>query len=490
MVMIAWMQKHNKYLVVTIWIATIAFIGAGFVGWGSYKYGKKAESIAQVGDVEISQSKFDFTYRNLYREYNDLFKGQFDEAKAKEIGLVKKVFDTLVMQAYLLNLANEYGIVVSERELADYIASLPTFQNGGVFSREIYDAYLQNNAMKAKNFEAILRDDIRISKLMKLLSADAVKYEAKILSMALSVSDKLQYTVLDASNIDGNLSDGELESYWKKHKSEYMSAKKYRLSLVETHLDDMNVSVEELKKFYDKNSYNYTDADGKVMDFASAKSLVEKDYRIKKGKKRALLDYIAFKKGKRSADRVVLLPENDATLSRALWNEIRNAEIGSIVKPKAIDDRYVTLRLEEVVEPKIMDFNEAKERVEKDLGEIVVRKRLDEKAREYLESDGRFDKESNFVSLRNPQVLPPLSEKETLQFLQKLFTSNKQKGMITLSDKRIVYRIVDQKIGERDENLSMLVKKSAGRIKKGEFEERLIEELSSKYTVKKFVKGI
>ena len=29
--MIAWMQKHNKYLVVTIWIATIAFIGAGFV---------------------------------------------------------------------------------------------------------------------------------------------------------------------------------------------------------------------------------------------------------------------------------------------------------------------------------------------------------------------------------------------------------------------------------------------------------------------------
>ena len=62
--------------------------------------------------------------------------------------------------------------------------------------------------------------------------------------------------------------------------------------------------------------------------------------------------------------------------------------------------------------------------------------------------------------------------------------------MITLSDKRIVYRIVDQKIGERDENLSMLVKKSAGRIKKGEFEERLIEELSSKYTVKKFVKGI
>jgi peptidyl-prolyl cis-trans isomerase D len=53
--MISWMQKHNKYLIVTIWIATIAFIGAGFVGWGSYSYGSKVSAIAQVGDVDIKK---------------------------------------------------------------------------------------------------------------------------------------------------------------------------------------------------------------------------------------------------------------------------------------------------------------------------------------------------------------------------------------------------------------------------------------------------
>ena len=37
--MITWMQRHKKWLVITIWISTIAFVGAGFVGWGSYKYG-------------------------------------------------------------------------------------------------------------------------------------------------------------------------------------------------------------------------------------------------------------------------------------------------------------------------------------------------------------------------------------------------------------------------------------------------------------------
>ena len=39
--MITWMQRHKKWLVFTIWTCTIAFVGAGFVGWGAYNYGSK-----------------------------------------------------------------------------------------------------------------------------------------------------------------------------------------------------------------------------------------------------------------------------------------------------------------------------------------------------------------------------------------------------------------------------------------------------------------
>jgi len=42
--MITWMQTHKKWLIITIWIATIAFVGAGFVGWGAYSYGKKEDT--------------------------------------------------------------------------------------------------------------------------------------------------------------------------------------------------------------------------------------------------------------------------------------------------------------------------------------------------------------------------------------------------------------------------------------------------------------
>ncbi len=146
--MISWMQKHNKYLIVTIWIATIAFIGAGFVGWGSYQYGSKASSIAEVGDIEITQSQLDMSYRNIYQRYNQQMQGQLDDKKAKELGLVKQAFNSLITQAKLLNLANEFGIVVSENELANKITSIPSFQTKGIFDKEIYLSYLSNQRLK------------------------------------------------------------------------------------------------------------------------------------------------------------------------------------------------------------------------------------------------------------------------------------------------------------------------------------------------------
>ena len=53
--MISWMQKHRKYLVITIWISTIAFVGAGFVGWGSFDYGSMSGDVAKVGKVKVSK---------------------------------------------------------------------------------------------------------------------------------------------------------------------------------------------------------------------------------------------------------------------------------------------------------------------------------------------------------------------------------------------------------------------------------------------------
>lgn len=81
--MISWMQKHRKYLVITIWISTIAFVGAGFVGWGSFDYGSMSGDVAKVGKVKVSKEDYSALYGNMYNYYSKVTGGKLDEATLK-----------------------------------------------------------------------------------------------------------------------------------------------------------------------------------------------------------------------------------------------------------------------------------------------------------------------------------------------------------------------------------------------------------------------
>ncbi len=79
--MISWMQKNNKFLVITIWIATISFIFTGAT-YG-FSFGLKSSSIGKTGDIELSRDVFNMEYRTLYYRYNQIFQGELTKQKQK-----------------------------------------------------------------------------------------------------------------------------------------------------------------------------------------------------------------------------------------------------------------------------------------------------------------------------------------------------------------------------------------------------------------------
>ena len=85
--MITWMQRHKKWLVITIWISTIAFVGAGFVGWGSYDYGKQGAVVAVVGDREVSVEEYQQEYSKIYEQYAKMFGPMFSKELAEQLKL-------------------------------------------------------------------------------------------------------------------------------------------------------------------------------------------------------------------------------------------------------------------------------------------------------------------------------------------------------------------------------------------------------------------
>jgi len=489
--MISWMQKHNKYLIVTIWVATIAFIGAGFVGWGSYQYGSKASAIGKVGDIEITQEKFDMTYQNLYNRYNDIFKGKFDEAKAKEMGLLKQAFNSLASQAQLLNLAKSYGIVVSDDELRNYVTSIEGFQKDGKFNKTIYETYLKGRRLKAKIFESVLNDELTAQKLVSLLESKAVPFETDILASALSIADKVAYKIIRLADIEVKLDDTALKSFWEQSKGNYMTVRAYEMEIVWTDSSGIETEEKALHEFYDKNSYNYVGADGKQFTFEQAKAIVTQDYKVKKAKKEALKTYVAYKKGEQKATETKTLSEKSPELSAALWKEVIKAKENDIIKPKVVGTKYATVKILKIVEPKEKSFEQAKTEVSQLLTAQKKNEMLETRSNTLLSNiENEKLVTTDWMTMSKFDNMTPLSQQETLQFLQKLFTSSVKKGMITVSDNVVVYKVLEQKMDKVDSNLSKMVEENVNQIKKSVFETNLFKTLNKQYPAQKYVKGI
>jgi peptidyl-prolyl cis-trans isomerase D len=490
--MISWMQKHNKYLVWTIWVATIAFIGAGFVGWGSYDFGSKAGNVAKVGDIDIKQSKLNMAYSNLYNRYNQMFQGQFDEKKAKEMGLVQQAFATIATQAKLLNYAKDVGIIVSDEEVAQTLESIKGFQDkSGKFDRNAYDMYLKSQRLKAKTFEDTLRDELTITKLLDLLNLPSLPLEEESISAAVNVADKIKYVVLSPDDVNFSIDEAKLKTFWESNKEQFKTPKRFTVAVVWTSSSDTPVTEDELKAFYETNSFNYTDAEGKQLSFEDAKEKVTQDLKLKKSKKTAQKAYIAFKKGKIENNEILILPLGDPKLSREIWEEIQQKNPGDILKPKVVNDKYATVKLVKVDQPKVMSFEEARDAATKRYTVQAKKEALSTLAETTLAHlDEQNATVSDFISLNRFDNIDKLNSQESLQFLQKLFTSLKEKGIISVSNKVVVYNIMEQKLLPLDENQTNIVKKTVETTKQKVFENNFIKILDTKYPTEVYMGGL
>lgn len=489
--MISWMQKHNKYLVWTIWIATIAFIGAGFVGWGSYSFGSKAGNVAKVGSIEIPQTKLNMAYSSIYSQYNEAMQGTLDEQKAQEMGLIKQAFAQLATQAKILNFAKDLGLIVSDAEVAQRLQEIQAFQKEGIFNKEIYDGYLKTQRLKAKVFEETLREELIIQKTLALLTVEALPLEEEAISAAMNVSDKLAYKVLTMDDLDFVVEEEKVKAQWEIQKENFLTAQTYELSILWTQSKDTAVTEDEVKAYYETNSFNYTEASGKQLPFEEAKALATKDLKLKKTKKAAQKDYIAFKKAKVDNSEKLTLTLGDSKLTDEVWNELKTKSVGDIIKPKIVGDTYATIKIENVIAPKVMTYEEAKEEVTTLYVNQAKKEALLVLAETTLQNFNQNDAIiSDFVKFEENVNLESLNNQESLQFLQKLFTSSKENGIISVLDKVIVYNILEQKLILTDVNQTESVVQTANKLKQNTFESNLIKMLDKKYPTEVYTGGL
>ena len=485
--MITWMQRHKKYLVVTIWISTIAFVGAGFVGWGAYDFNKdRASSVAKVGHRTISLQDFQTGYANHYNFYNNLLGGNLTQEQAEQMGLEKMVMNTLINQSLLLNLADDLGLIVTKQDVIERLSTTENFKTNGVFDKELYYSILKSNRIAPSDYERGLEKEILNAKLERFFKFSPSAKEREIFSSAFFMEDRLSIATLSLDAQDLAYKEDDIKAFWEKEKARYLTKKSYTLDIFTLSPSQEPTDTNALESFYAEEKHNYKHPDGKLMSFEEAKTKLATDLRLRNDKKRSLEAYLAFKKGELAPTETKVIFDDDATFP---LDKIQTAPKDEVVKPFTYKDNYIVVRVKDIKFPEIMTYEAAKESVTKEFLADLKVSALEKKATARLDAFNGTD--IGFVGRDSTKAIAGLDEAKAAEFLSYVFDNANKKGFKIIGDKAILYEVLEQKLlnDEKVKQYVSLLDENIVQVKQTEFNQNLIKKLATTYKVEQYYKG-
>ena len=445
--MITWMQKHKKWLIVTIWISTIAFVGAGFVGWGSYDYGKSSSTVAVVGDKEIPLSDLQNEYSALYTQYQQMFGESFNKELAEQLKLEDAALQRVIQKYLLMSYASDVGLIVTDKEVAKELVKISSFLKDGKFDKNTYMNVLKQNRRTSKEFEAQLKQDLLVTKIQNIFNSPLSTKEISNIGKLLYSQDKVSISIVKANNIKVTPTIEELKKYWENIKTNYMSPAGYEIS--------------------------YT----KV---ANIDSKTKKDMR-----KVALKLYLKLKRDEEKFAQTKTVYKGTDFLSKENFDKVIKSNTGETLKPVYENNNYYVVKLIKKTKPQVLPFEDVQSSIKSEFIKDARNKDLDAKTK--LAIENFKGKDIGYISRDTKPTINGLQDEEIQQLTQSIFTSKDKKGSIKLFEKSVVYEITDSKFVPYNSNNDNTVVSAVGDVKTNLISSSLLEKLKNKYDVKSYM---
>jgi peptidyl-prolyl cis-trans isomerase D len=157
------MHRHMKWI---MWII-VGLITIAFLFFGIYPSDDSGRMVAKVDGDIITVDDFNRVYKNMYDNYREVLKDQFNESFAKT--LKSQALGELIRNRLLVREAERAGLRVSDEELQSAIMKIPAFSRQGRFDRGTYEGYLRYINVSPAVFEANQREFMMRTKLERLV---------------------------------------------------------------------------------------------------------------------------------------------------------------------------------------------------------------------------------------------------------------------------------------------------------------------------------
>lgn len=256
-------RSHSKG-----WLAKLilTLITVPFALFGIDAYLKDAgagASVAKVDGIKISVQE----YRSAMQSLRD----RLQQENPKDIGALdspevkQSVLDRLINTRLLNAEAVRGNFSVTNDQLAQFITTLPEFQQGGKFSQEVYDKLLSQNQMTPSQFENKMRGELLLQQVRDGIPGLAFMAPA-VESAVLNVEhQQREVTIAEIKSADFisqvKVDPSEVQAYYNKHKDKFKVPDQVKLEFVmmsaNTLIPKMQATEEEAKKFYDENASKF-----------------------------------------------------------------------------------------------------------------------------------------------------------------------------------------------------------------------------------------
>ncbi len=256
-------RAHSKGWVAKL-ILTLITVPFALFGIDAYlKDAGAGASVAKVDGMKISVQE----YRSAMQSLRD----RLQQENPKDIGALdspevkQSVLDRLINTRLLNAEAVRGNFSVTNDQLAQFITTLPEFQQGGKFSQEVYDKLLSQNQMTPSQFENKMRGELLLQQIRDGIPSLAFMAPA-VENAVLNVEhQQREVTIAEIKSADFisqvKVDPSEVQAYYNKHKDKFKVPEQVKLEFVmmsaNTLIPKMQATEEEAKKFYDENASKF-----------------------------------------------------------------------------------------------------------------------------------------------------------------------------------------------------------------------------------------
>ena len=236
-----------------------------------------SNTVAEVGDVQISGTTLDREFRQEMNRLRRLFGGQLDPEQARNLGLLDRALQSLINGTLQDLAANDAGLFVSDEMVLRRLQNEPAFRGpGGQFSREAFVRALQSAGMTEEGFIASLRRDLARQQLVGAVSIGA-QVPASVVDPLYRyrneqrVAETLTFPFASIKDIPVP-TDAELTEYHKNHAVRFTAPEYRTLSLLRLTPADLAEQIEvneaDLRQAFDARREEFRSPERRKIDQA------------------------------------------------------------------------------------------------------------------------------------------------------------------------------------------------------------------------------